>query len=156
MKKQEIPDLSFLITLDQRLWKVQNEGERSSSRGIGQYYIETDKELLTAKEWETIKELIKIHSLICVPGSGVFGFGRSIAFYQQPPDAPYPGTEKAFKPEYMLSLSNKHMKNVLKGADYDNWWKEMESLVYNDQNKALIKEHMPKDHQLREKEYYEY
>lgn len=150
-------DLNFLKKLDARLWVVHNEGERGSSRGIGQYYLEKDKELLTVDDWRKIKKLIQRHSLICVPGAGPFGFGRSLALYKQPPDAPYPGTEKAFKPEYLLSFSNKHMEPVLGSkSDYNEWWKEMESLVYNDQNKALVKAHMPKSHQLQDKSYYEY
>ena len=148
-------DLGFLIKLDARIWRVQNEGQRSSNRGIGQYYLEADKEFITKEEWATIKELIAAHSLICVPGAGVFGFGRSLALYTQPNDAPFPGTESAFNPEYMLSFTNKHMEKVLGSkADYDGWWKEMDPLVYNKKNEGLIKKFMKEP--LREKSYYEY
>lgn len=157
MTTKEMSDLSFLVELDKRIWKISNEGVHPSSSTIGQYYIEKDGEFLSKKDWETIKELIKKNNLICTPGAGVFGFGRSIAFYQRPPAAPYPGTEGAQEPEYLLSFTNHHMEKVLgTSSDYDEWWKEMESLVYNEKNKALIKEFMPKKQQLREKSYYEY
>lgn len=157
-KSKEIPDLSLLLTLDSKLWSVGNKGQQSNNRSIGEYHIEVEGAHITAKQWKDVKKLIDIHSLICTPGSGVFGFGRSISFYQQPEPAPFPGTEGTFKPEYLLCLTNKHMENILKGTtpteDYDRWWDEMQPLVYSEKNRALINKHMKEP--LREKSYYEY
>lgn len=148
-------NLNWLRAIHDELWST-----RCGSSGV-QFVRENQNRALTEQEWETVKYLIIKYNLICVPGNGVFGFGYRTDIWL-PADSPtYPGTEDAFKPEFLLSVSDRHLGSLwdmnggTRSAIQDKFWNEVITpLVYDccSNVRAATAAFGP----LKDRSYYEY
>lgn len=94
-------DRAWLETLDHQIWR-----ETDPDRFGHRHRVEGDRIFLTQEELDRVFRLIQDHHLVTTMGSGSFGFGYSLAVYEEPERVAV-GVEET--PEFRLCLTDRHI-----------------------------------------------
>lgn len=147
-------DRDWIIGVQGVIWK-----ETSPDRFGYKRPVEADRVCLSEEELGRVFRLIREHRLVTSMGSGTFGFGYSIAVFEDP--SPTPGVEE--RPSLLLCLTEHHLPHPdgltgwpagTRNEQKEMAWQLFSQFTHSPENAKLLEWHkmdLPEG-----REYYDY